>query len=205
MKQVNPEHEFKTLFVAGGVTYRPRGEAAESQKQEYLKKIIGDSKDILIVTQYIHSGGTVYELARLIKELGVNTVDVSTLSAQGPEDYVSEKIQSDNLFIGGGVTAAQHYLNDYHNILSGVSKLKEYSPEPIRLDKAIKTGERPRSRYLSPEEEMQMLYFMERNDNTPLSKEEESAIQENINRTRETIKTLATEVVKEVWGSPENN
>ncbi len=217
LKLVKPEHNFKTLFVASGQFHRPKNLEDEEKLLKYLRTGLGNAKNVLLITQYIHSGKTIKELNSFIRRLGVRTIDVSTINT---DEINCSTVDCDNLFVGGVYNRTQLGFNENHNVLSGISKRKKYDPRPMRLDKVIEGGEKERSSFLSFNEQDEVLDIGEYDslseikekqdraadvfnkiDSIPLSEEEKRAIQQNINKTREHIKKLAEEIVYEVWGN----
>lgn len=218
---VNPEHSVKTLFVASGQFHLPKNKHDEETLTSYLKKGIGDSKKVLLVTQYIHTGKSLNRLVGFLRKINVDKVDVSTIGIDKESFSVkgaSSTLGCDGFFVGGD-HENPFIFREKHNVLSGISKTKKYDPMPIRLDKAIESGERKRTEFMTIEEQDELFCIDEEDtfseislkqkgwtkvfkelDSVPLSEEEKSAIQENINKTRIHIKELAKSIVTEVWG-----
>jgi hypoxanthine phosphoribosyltransferase len=105
-------------------------------------------------------------------------------------------------------------LEHHHNVLSGIAKLPTYDPRPTRLDVAIEAG-RPRSDFMNSkdaaefdsltkkqkaESHAQRTDRFNKLNTVPLSAEEKADIQATGYLTRAHIKTLAKEIVREVWG-----
>jgi hypoxanthine phosphoribosyltransferase len=219
-KKVNPDKEFKTLFVASGKRYHPKSPAEEKAMRDYLKKGLDESKTILLVTQYIHSGKSINRLAEELKSIGVENIDVSTIDINKMEAEEGSPVIR-NLYIGGIKDKRQFDLTENSNVSSGISKKKLFNPQPMRLDKALDQGERSRLEYMNISKEDDKFFgiepydgFYERRekrrdadvkfdelDSTPLSDEEKRQIQENINNTRQVIKEVSDKVFTEVWGN----
>ena len=220
-KLVNPKRKFQTLFVASGSNYYPKTTDEEKKLADYLKAGIGDSKSVLLVTQYIHSGGTLERLVAELKNTGVENIDVSTIDATGgKEEILANQFMCDNVYIGSLKDKRQFGFSENHNVLSGISKSREYSPIPMRLDDAIENKDIKRHKILAQKEHDELLGYdrdddwevrnkkiddswkneVPKLDAIPLSDEEEAEIQQNINKTRVHIKKLAEEIVQEVWG-----
>jgi hypothetical protein len=219
IKKVNPEKDLKTLFVATGMTYRPQNEEDQNLLENYLKKGLGDSKKVLLVTQYIHTGKTLGALARNLKKIGVPEIDATSIYGNVEEHELIRDI--DHLVLGGYREKGQGEFSEDNNVLSGIYKHTDnYSPSPARLDNLLISGESDRTDFLSDEEFSEIAgyeqydNFEERAkkvrggtqkfpeiDSVPISEEEEKQIQENINKARKKVKELADAIVKEVWGT----
>lgn len=216
-RQVHNNPDLKTLFVASGIHYKPKTSEENKQLDDYLKKGIGESARVLLVTQHIQLGNTINHLIEHLQTAGAYLVDVATI-----DNYQGELSNTSNpgsLYVGGILDKRQLEFTENNNILSGISKKRKYDPRPMRLDTAIETGEQNRSTYISTDEynklaeieshdgfyeqrkkREDMLNKLPELDRTPLSGEEKKQIQDNINNTRSMIKQIASEVVEEVWG-----
>lgn len=213
-KQVSKK-KFPTLFVATGKGYRPKNEEDETALTNYLKNGIGHSKKVLLVTQYLRSGDTTDHLIEYLKNSGVEEVEIAAIE-DSPVAF--DNSDADAIHVGGLLDNRQFGFSENHTILSGISKRREYSPIPVRLDKALETKDTTRGALITLEEYRELAgiephdSFEEKNlkadtarsrfndlEASELSAEERKHIQENINRTRGVIKKLVAEVVEEVW------
>jgi hypothetical protein len=219
LKLVKPEHSFKTLFLASGKNYKPENEEQQKRLEGYLKRGLGDSKKVLIITQYIHNGGTVARLTNDLRNIGVEHIDITSIYANASSEEIIDSTKCDHLFLDDIRDKRQFGFTENNNVLSGVSKMKGYDPLPMSLESAIETGQIKRSELLTTEETNMVIGIKEYDsfntrkskihsgeekidelDTVPLSEEEIRTIQENADKTVEHIKTLAKEVVSEVWG-----
>lgn len=214
-KQVKGESP-KTLFIASGSGYIPKTETEKKQLTEYIERGIGKSKKVLLITQYVHSGDTVNFLAEQLKNHGVEVTDLTTMYLN-PMSDISEDI---NVF-GGRFDPELHWISEDHTLISDITKSKQYNPEPMRLDKALEDGERDkRGLIYSSHNEFNTfaninnngdrddtisklaeaeIKLKEKEYSSGLTVEDKVAIQNNINYVRSLIKTVATEIVAEVW------
>lgn len=219
LKLVNPKHDFKTLFVATGSNYKPKSPEEQAELEKYLKRGLGNSRKVLVVSQYIHGGGTLARLADDLRKIGIQQIDISAICANAPREEISALTRCDRLFIDTIRDKRQFGFSEDHNILSGVAKQKGYNPMPIRLDRAVDEGERKRTEYMLVRE-FDELFGVDSHDNydtkrdkylrgesvaeeldlVSLSTEEKTTIQDNIKMTRESIRKIAEEIVFEVWG-----
>jgi|CXWL01.1.fsa_nt_gi hypoxanthine phosphoribosyltransferase len=207
--------KFPTLFVASGMGYGPNNENDETTLLEYLRKGIPEAKKVLLVTQYLRTGKSTNHLIEYLRKHGVEHVEIATLESGGP---AFEGSDADVVYKGGTLDTRQGNFAENHSLLSGIAKSKAYDPMPIRLDKALDTGNVERTRLMDFSEHKDFIGH-ETQDSvveigektraatskyeelaaTPLTADEKRDIQENINRTRATIKKLAKEIVAEVW------
>ena len=211
------DKEFPTLFVATGKGYWPKNQEQEQQLSDYLQRGIGGAKKVLVVTQYFRTGETIDHLITALKQTGVTEVEIATLE-NSPICF--ENSEADAIYVGGHLDRRQRDFAENHTLLSGISKSEEYNPVPKRLDAALDDGDTTRGKLMTFQEFNDLAGIgpydsieekQRRQDAvwpahaalnaTPLSPEEKRQIQENINRTRETINKLAVEIVGEVWPS----
>ena len=218
LRLVNPKHSFRTLFLASGKNYKPENEEGQKRLEEYLKRGLGDSKKVLLVTQYIHSGRTIARIANDLRNIGIEHVDITSIYTNTSSEKIVDSTKCDHLFLDDIRDKRQFGFTENNNILSGVSKMKGYDPLPMSLESAIETGQIKRSEFLTIEEINKLIGIGEHDsfetrkskifsgeqkideiDSISLSEEEIRVIQENADRTVQHIKTLAEEVVSEVW------
>lgn len=222
LKLVNPDHKFNTLFVAAGKNYKPDNLEQKQALKDYLRSGVRaeEGKKVLVVTQHIHSGDTLQNLTDSLRDLdNVDEIHIATIDSVEAEENLRHKVGYDKLFVGGIWNSKQISFTENNNILSGISKRKNYDPRPMRLDKAIAEGDIKRTDFLSEEEWEELLGYEENDDiqerqnkiklgfekavpemeSISLDKNEKIAIQDNVNRTRKIIKQIATEVFEKVW------
>ncbi len=209
------DKEFPTLFVATGKGYWPKDQNQEKLLSDYLERGVGGSKKVLVVTQYLRTGETIDHLIAALKQTGVTEVEIAALE-DSPMNF--ENSEADNIYVGGHLDRRQRDFVENHTLLSGISKSKQYSPVPKRLDTALDDDDTNRGKLMTFQEfrdfagigPYDSIEEMRRKEDaawpayatlnaTPLSPEEKQQIQKNINRTRETINKLAVEIVEEIW------
>jgi hypothetical protein len=215
-QQVHNNPDLKTVFIASGTHYKPKNPEENRSLDEYIKRGIGNSKRVLLITQHIQHGGTINHLIEHINTAGATHVDVATID--NFEGQLSNPNVGGQLYVGGILNKDQLGFTENNNMTSGISKRGKYDPRPIRLDTALKDGDQKRSIYLSFDEYDKFAgieeydgFYEKRDkrfeaskrlgelDDVPLSEDEERQIQENINNSRMVIKQMASEVVREVW------
>lgn len=219
LRLVNPEHSFRTLFLASGKNYKPENEEGQKRLEEYLKRGLGDSKKVLLITQYIHTSRTITTISNDLRNIGVEHIDITSIYANASSEKIIDSTKCDHLFLDDIRDRRQFGFTENNNVLSGVSKYREYDPLPMSLESALETGQIKRSELLTTEETNKLISIGEHDsfetrklkilsgeekiddlDTIPLSEEEIKIIQENADKTVEHIKILAEEVVSEVWG-----
>ncbi len=212
-KALTKEHP-PALFIASGKSYFPKKVEEKELLTEYIKTGLGDAKRVVLVTQYIHEGGTVNRLVEQLHEAGYPEVTTVALDAMFRSDVLPP---GDELYVAKMYSTAQHAMAERHPFLSAVAKDREYSPQPIRLDTAVAEGTLKKSALVHIEEyddfwkqvpEAQGLSRMDAFnviapmiddlDAQPLSDDERAAIQKTINFTRQLVQDVAREVVREL-------
>lgn len=221
IKEVIPDKELRTFFIASGKTYYPN--PIDDPKDykillSYLEqKVAPETKKALVITQYIHSGKTLIHFLETLRETGITDIDMAAVDAMPHferEELLRRLLGKNNLYIG---SREWHRLHEEHEKLGGVRKSKgEYSPFPKRMvDVIAKEG-----RELSLEE-WREIFGIERGDSSkiimqksqdpekdkeferkthaPLTSEETEEIQKNINFAREDTELLSQRVVRQIW------
>ncbi len=213
-KALTDEHP-PALFIASGKSYFPKKEEEKELLTEYIQTGLGDAKRVVLVTQYIHEGGTVSRLVEQLHEAGYPEVTTVALDAMFRYNVLPP---GDELYVAKMYSTAQHAMAERHPFLSAVAKSdREYSPQPIRLDTAITKGELKKSALVHIEEYDDfwkqvpeaaglprraafdvIAPMIDDLDTQPLSDDERAAIQKTINFTRQLVQEVAREVVHEL-------
>jgi len=220
IKSANPEKEIQTFFIASGKSYLHN--LNSKLYEDYLKFFstkVSPEDHLLLITQYIHSGGTIADLSKILKDAGVVNIDIAvarSLLDQKTAEYVLPN--ADNIFIGENNTGSER-VDEESVWFTGVGK--DQKPEsifPKKLANLIETE--GRGRFVT-EKEYDSFFGIEDNDKSwevieksrdpksnynydeyaksTLTEEEKVKLQENINKVRKDINTLATEIFEEVW------
>ncbi len=213
IKKQNPDKSCDTYFVSAEGAFRAPFKNSNLESEEdhdnyekllqHLRNIKSEAetKDALLVTQYVHSGRTITHLAEALEKAGIHKFDVAALSASwfenDPEDL---KALGHSVYSG---TRTGHKIDENHQKLSGVRQFKkgEYTPFPSTLEKAIEVQGREFSGAEIVSEEMRQLSEDEYIDkvHAPLQDKERGEIKENIRRAREDVALLAEKVIQQVW------
>lgn len=171
----------------------------------------------MIVTQFIFTGKTLIRLADALKEAGVDNFDIATVDAAPhfeKEKLLRNMLGENNLYVG---SEEWHRFHEEHEKLGGISKTKEYSPVPRRMNDVIAkegrelTLEKWREIFGIEEGDSIKLILQktqdperdkeyERKTHIPLSPEETHEIQRNINSAREDVTLLANRIIEKIWG-----
>lgn len=217
IKSIYPDDKLNTFFVASGMNYHPKNSEDYKQLQEYIEKIKDNTKKkILIITQFIFSGGTLIRLAKALKQSEIYNFDMATVYAMPHfrnEDDLRRELGDNNLYVGG---EEWNLFHEEHEKFGGVGKSKTYSPIPKKITDVISKEGRDISL-----EEWNEIFEIEKNDspwvrieksqnpvnNTeferrtqlPLTEEEKKEIQKNIKFAREDVQTLAKNIVSNIW------
>src|SRR3989338_1248379 len=191
IKQIHPEKELRTLFVASGQgsklpDYRSTKEY--NKLREYLSVTVNDY--VLLVTQFIYSGATVQKLASALRDAGhgLRGLDIATTNSWGWEKADLEKgiitskdgdesyrrgrwatpqpIAADNFFIGRTSGKSTDEMEKRHNRLTGVSKEREYSPSPVLYEKAMEKYGKDMNFY--SDDELKEIFGIEEGDSAEI-------------------------------------
>lgn len=217
IKKRRPDARPGTYFISGG-RYLPGSSGSEqkavneeaekySELAQHMHDITRDTRRALIVTQIISKGGTVSKLTQLLKEAGVHDVDVAALRQSSPS---RAKISENNLYTGGG---SRHAIDERHFDFFGVRKpTAKFSPYPLHIKKVIEEEGRELSmedwrEIFEPSQEetsaanvSEQRNEWERRKRAPLTPEEVSAMQRDINLARKDVDLLADRIMQKVWG-----
>lgn len=120
LKLVKPEHNFKTLFLASGKNYKPRNEDEQKRLEEYLKRGLGDSKKIFLITQYIHSGHTIARIINDLRNNGIEHIDITSIYSNVSSGEIISLTKCDHLFLDDIRDRRQFGFTENNNVLSGV-------------------------------------------------------------------------------------
>ncbi len=219
IKDRNPKAKIDTYFIASGKSYFPEyGSKNYKKLVDYIEDLTKKNSNALLVTQYMHSGGTAAKLAQALKDAHVDHIDVAAMESLGAslarDTYISS---ADNIYTGD-FYGPHIKFDERSNKLTGVAKTKEYDPRPHLLSEVI--AREGRGVFLS-QEEFENLFGIQKRDTfkeidikmknpgnaegyearikEPLSEEELKELRDTINKAREDVETLANEVVKTVW------
>jgi hypothetical protein len=143
-KTIHPTSDLKTRFIAGGYYFPKEQDQDYKRFEEYLKKILNTSKNILFVTQYVRNGITANRIMNVLKSFGKN-VSLATLA-------VSD-IDSDGLYFGTTepldfsdenkkVNLVQKYHKKDHPKQPYVFRVFEIKGRPITDKQKIKIGDK---------------------------------------------------------------
>ncbi len=223
IKKLDPENPIRTYFVSAGGTIQGTDKINQEKFEKYLEEVTKDSKNLLIVTQFVDLGRTIVKFAKKLNELGkeydMATVDVSAnFQSLLGEDML-------NTFYYGDVNVTNS-IHSEHEHLAGVMKSKKsYSPYPKKMDKVLDTegrpgtyemlldifGEVPDIKDIPAFIKLQGEQNPERVDKYiktrygPVTNDEKEQIQENVNLAREDVNTMAERVYEKVWGKDKSN
>lgn len=214
----NPGAVIDTYFVSSGKTYFPEyGSKDYAKLIAYLKEIIEGEENVLLVSQYAHSGKTLNKLTHALKDAEVPHVDIAVMESLNEEAHLKGFIPAENIY--AGTSYGPHIkLEKRHNWLAGVAKTKEYDPRPHLLSEVI--AREGRGRFISQEEFKKIFDIQERDTfrefdikmkdpeksarydarvKEVLSETELKEFRDTINKAREDINVLAEEILKTVW------
>jgi len=193
----------KTLFVASGKHYSPSNVTEQTMLESYLNDGTNNAEKVLLVTEYIHHGGTIKRLTQALHNIGVTDITVAALEALETHGIESP---STKLVTSGTFSTAQQKMVEQHQLLSNVAKGRSYSPIPKRLDNAIVEGDVHKSSMVIRDDYDDFEKFvneiqgdgntiLEEIDKTPLTSEEAATMQQTINFTRKTALEVAKSIV----------
>lgn len=219
IKARKPDTKIDTYFIASGKTYFPKHGSKDYYKLvEYLRGKIKNDKNVLLVTQYAHSGWTLFKLENALQEAGVSHIDVAVLNSLNNEDYLKRFLLEDGSVFVGTQDSSTYKFNERANWFTGVAKTKEYSPTLKRLQEVI--AEEGREQFISQEEwqsifdikqgeayqstaakskDPEKLARWEARSREPLSDAELEELRDTIRKTRDDVKILSQEVLSAVW------
>lgn len=219
IKIINPDKNIKTSFVSGGYGMPKESDTEGNlELKDYLSSITKGIKKALVVTQYIHTGKTLLNLATLLKKSGFYNFDMVSVDSATHFEYeedLKKTLNNNGFYVGGD---DWRHIQEDHERLSGVRKTKDYSPFPKKnLDVSKKEGRMLTQKEWkeifgletgdSVEVMMEKLMDPDKNEihdqevNRELTPDEIKSIQENVNNAREDVKLLADKIVLMVWGS----
>lgn len=219
IKARRPESKINTYFIASGKTYFPQHGSEDYNKLiQYIRDITEGDNNVLLVTQYVHSGKTLAKLAGALQEAGVSHVDAAVLNSLKEESVLQKHtFGTENVFVGTSDSSTYEF-DEHTSWLTGVAKTKDYSPKLKLLQEVI--AQEGRGRFISQQEWMEIfdikkgeryqdfktrLEDPEKNEKWDararelLSEAELKELREIIQKAREDVKTLATGVLETVW------
>jgi len=160
IRKRNPNKNIETIFLAGGATIPRKDNEKYQIFLEYLKNRTQNSKNVLIVTQYIHSGETVLQIVKALKKVGIENIDIAAITSQkkyqeyGNDIYSSYRsfrlnkygyevnsllgvLEEGEIFIGQ--EQSSNPLIENHQKFAGVDKIERnnYQPYPTTISKKI--------------------------------------------------------------------
>ncbi len=220
IKSIHPEAKINTHFIAGGY-YIPHDDSKGFLRFcQYVKDSIKEDKSILLITQYVHTGGTLRDFALALSKSGVDDFDIGVVNSEKTDDDLGE-----NVFVGTDDTATLKY-DQYSRRFAGVAKKKKYDPKLYRLPDVM--SEEGRDRFMTDKEygkELWKIYGIDEFDdeetarkkmadegkrrefqeqmNRSITAEESKKMTETVRMAREDVKTMAAVVLKEVWSDPQ--
>jgi hypothetical protein len=192
IKELHPDKELKTLFVASGQSSQLPDYDKEIDKEnykklhEYLRRAAGFEDYVLLVTQFVYSGKTVEKLSTALQRAGegLRGLDVAATSSFGLSEDELRKgiitsdddeafyttraprsgrlIPADNIYVGNSHIDSTKELEKRHNRFTGVSKEREYSPSPILYTKALEKYGKYMNYY--SDEELREIFGIEAGD-----------------------------------------
>ena len=138
-KKINPSKDVKILFFSGGHKLRDLGDEKKHMVDTFLTEHIKPGSNILVSSQYAHSGKTLNLIGESLEKLGFSHIDVSVMCDNGGWAEIDKDI-FDDVFIGEIENHDQLELNEHSHVISGIIKSREYQVVPMRLDKYIDQG-----------------------------------------------------------------
>lgn len=226
IKKFHPEKPPRPFFISSGQSYRPKTVDDVFVHLDHFKKITVGAEKALLITQYIRNGGTMksmisdLEMANIKKE----NIDVAGVVTHENDSELKKTLnhREGKAFAGTSEMGVQDNVVEafYPKFTGVIQDRTKYSPVPIKLTESIKKTEK--RGFLISESLWKEIFGIEgkenriefygkvkdegrnaeydKRDKEPLSPEEEKALQENINKARQDVDTMAQAILKEVWG-----
>jgi len=225
LERIAPGSIKKILPIAAGKSL-PDKAADRGNHQEnyphliaYIRSNAADAQKALVITQYLHNGGTMVKLVKALHEGGIQNVDVAASQVGMLEDkeHIEAALGANNKFIFGNNEWSD--LHENHEFLSGVAKnRKTYNPKPVPIVDLVQ--EEGRGEFVSLDDWREIFDIQpyeaqdsvdiklkdpQRNaawkelENKPLTKEEALQIHDNMVNAREDVRHMADRIIAQVW------
>ncbi len=221
IKDRHPESKVRTNFIASGQSYLPTREETHDYKKlfDHLQQIAKPEDKILLITQYVHHGGTLRTLLEALHHAGMYSIDIAAVHSSLDEETLSGELSGHTVYVGNQSSSILE-LEDKAKVFSGVAKLHRMDYEPIvkTIEEVIEREGRER---IITQEEWRDFFGIEKGEEywqfksrvedpekvaefakmkkAPLSQEERVEMKQRVIKAREDISTLAHEVEDQVW------
>jgi len=178
IKKRHPNTRVDILFLNGGKMLRQliddRKPEEEQSFVDYIKFTTKENQTALVVTQVMRSGESLAIMASMLKQSGCKHVDVATIRSGFKDKPIYQKdidkLRDSEIFIGRKYAYTDEF-DDKNNVLSGVTKVKNFVVHPHTTASLLK-GDNDESRV---------------------------ELQKTINGAREDINKMAESIYKKVW------
>jgi len=216
-KQVHPGKSLQILFIGAG-----RSRELWQKLEPIFDSISLESHKVLVVSQFVRTGSTANIFAEQLAAAGVS-FEVAALNA-GLLDELDDDIFERGVNFIAPQARIISVLDEGHEMYSGVKSLRGKARQifPSRIDKAVMVEGRSVSTkkydelagitlYDNQQEKIEKIVSQEtvqrvdEYQETPLTDDEITSIQSDINAARADIKLMSQRIYKTVWDDREES